>query len=141
MLAEDYWLAHPEAEVRVRASFHQGYGGQLPELEAAIRALHAQVTTSPLSDESGPAPGQGLMQESCLDLACCYLNPAPSDQPLLLLSQTTVLLYKMLFLFLAPRLATSAACSTQGVPDDSSATLTAAVVVAHSQLDVCCLLR
>ncbi|DBA90225.1 TPA: hypothetical protein ACH3X1_003523 [Trebouxia sp. C0004] len=43
LLFEDYWLAHPEAEVRVRASFHQGYGGPLPELEAAIRALHAQV--------------------------------------------------------------------------------------------------
>lgn len=81
MLAEDYWLAHPEAEVRVRASFHQGYGGQLPELEAAIRALHAQVTTLPLSDRvrSCTTPGQGLTQESCLDLACCYPNLAPSD--------------------------------------------------------------
>lgn len=44
VFAEDYWLAHPEAEVRIRASFHQGYGSQLPELEAAIRALHAQVS-------------------------------------------------------------------------------------------------
>lgn len=43
LLFEDYWLAHPEAEVRMRASFHQGYGGPLPQLEAAIRALHAQV--------------------------------------------------------------------------------------------------
>ena len=28
----------------MRASFHQGYGAPLPQLEAAIRALHAQVS-------------------------------------------------------------------------------------------------
>lgn len=42
-VAEDYWIAHPAAEVRVPASFHLGYGSQLPALEAAIRALHAKV--------------------------------------------------------------------------------------------------
>ena len=36
---------HPEAETRVRASDHIGYmsKGQLPRLEAAVRALHAMV--------------------------------------------------------------------------------------------------
>ncbi len=54
--AEDYWLAHPEAEVRVRASFHQGYGGPLPQLEAAIRALHAQVSIACCSGDSIHVP-------------------------------------------------------------------------------------
>ena len=36
---------HPEAETRIRASDHIGYmsKGQLPRLEAAVRALHAMV--------------------------------------------------------------------------------------------------
>lgn len=47
--AEDYWIDNPAAEVRVPASFHLGYGGQLPALESAIRALHAKVLSSPLA--------------------------------------------------------------------------------------------
>lgn len=43
LLAEDYWLAHPEAEVRIKPSFHEGYGSYQPQLERAIRAMHAQV--------------------------------------------------------------------------------------------------
>lgn len=41
--AEDYWIAHPEAEIRVKPSFHEGYGWSQPQLEQAIRAIHAQV--------------------------------------------------------------------------------------------------
>lgn len=42
--AEDYWIDNPAAEVQVPASYHLGYGGPLPALEAAIRTLHAKAS-------------------------------------------------------------------------------------------------
>lgn len=45
--AEEYWLAHPEAALHMKATDNMGYvpykGYLLPRLEAAIRGLHAQV--------------------------------------------------------------------------------------------------
>eukprot|EP00884_Botryococcus_braunii_P004197 jgi/Botrbrau1/13779/Bobra.0056s0031.1 len=45
LLFEEYWVAHPEAELRIPASEHLGYMDKpiLPRLEAAIRAMHAMV--------------------------------------------------------------------------------------------------
>lgn len=45
--AEEYWLAHPEAVLHMKATDNMGYvpykGALLPRLEAAIRGVHAQV--------------------------------------------------------------------------------------------------
>ena len=46
--AEEYWLAQPGVETRIRASDHLFYPSQhLPRLEAAIRRLHALVCRTP----------------------------------------------------------------------------------------------
>ena len=41
---EDYWVAHPEAQITIRPSYHIGYSfGTLPRLERAIRELHSMT--------------------------------------------------------------------------------------------------
>ena len=60
-LFEDYWLAHPEAALTIRASYHLGYTPfqisaetgdaeirALPRLEKAVRELHAMVGNAEL---------------------------------------------------------------------------------------------
>ncbi|KAK9862148.1 hypothetical protein WJX84_009171 [Apatococcus fuscideae] len=61
LLFEDYWISHPEAEVRVQASYHEGYGTQLPQLERAIRAIHAQVGNA-VTDGRSIVIGMGSSQ-------------------------------------------------------------------------------
>lgn len=49
LLTKAYWLTHPEAEFRIKASDNIGYmyqGLVLVKLEAAIKSLHAQMTAS-----------------------------------------------------------------------------------------------
>ena len=45
---EDYWVAHPEAAVTIRPSYHIGYGATMPRLEKVIRELHALVGNAQL---------------------------------------------------------------------------------------------
>ncbi|KAK9848938.1 hypothetical protein WJX84_001268 [Apatococcus fuscideae] len=60
-LFEDYWVAHPEAEVRIKPSYQEGYGWYQPQLERAIRAIHAQVGNA-VTDDRHIVIGMGSQQ-------------------------------------------------------------------------------
>ena len=65
MCAEEYWLAQPGVETRIRASDHLFYPRQhLPRLEAAIRRLHALVCDTPCAANAKTVASPPAMEGS-----------------------------------------------------------------------------
>jgi len=56
---EQYWVAHPEAAISIKPSYHIGYNPDMPRLEAAIRSMHELVGNAVVDETKHVVVGIG----------------------------------------------------------------------------------